>query len=57
MKLKLSLYEKYSALVIFSNNQFEDDEFDNVLSKEERRNEKILFFDVVLEKQKELQNN
>ena len=47
------LYEKYSALVIFLNRQFEDDEFDNVLSEEEMK--KFVFFDVVLEKQKELQ--
>ena len=47
------LYEKYSALVIFLNRQFEDDEFDNVLSEEEMK--KFVFFDVVLEKQKEIQ--
>ena len=47
------LYEKYSALVIFLNRQFEDDEFDNVLSEEEMK--KFVFFDVVLEKQKELE--
>ena len=47
------LYEKYSALVIFLNQQFEADEFDNVLSEEEMK--KFVTFDVVLDKQKELQ--
>ena len=47
------LYEKYSGLVIFLNTQFEDDEFDNILSEEELK--KFVFFDVVLDKQKELQ--
>ena len=47
------LYDKYSSLVIFLNQQFEADEFDNVLSAEEMK--KFVPFWVILEKQKELQ--
>ena len=47
------LYEKYSSLVIFISRNFEADEFDNVLSEEEMK--KFVSFDIVLDKQKELQ--
>ena len=47
------LYVKYSSLVIFLSRQFEADEFDNELSEEELK--KFVTFDVVLNKQKELQ--
>ena len=47
------LYTKYSSLVIFLSRQFEADEFDNELSEEELK--KFVTFDVVLNKQKELQ--
>ena len=47
------LYEKYSSLVIFLNQQFEANEFDNVLSEEEMK--KFVPFWVVMDKQKELQ--
>ena len=40
-------------MVIFLSRQFEDDEFDNELSEEEMK--KFVTFDVVLNKQKELQ--
>ena len=47
------LYEKYSSLVIFLTQQFEANEFDNLLSAEEMK--KFVPFWVILEKQKELQ--
>ena len=47
------LYTKYSSLVIFLSQQFEADEFDNELSEEELK--KFVPFNVVLDKQKELQ--
>ena len=47
------LYEKYSSLVIFLTQQFEANEFDNLLSTEEMK--KFVPFWVILEKQKELQ--
>ena len=50
---KYELYDKYSSLVIFLSHQFEDNEFDNELSEEEMK--KFVTFDVVLNKQKELQ--
>ena len=47
------LYDKYSSCIIFLSQQFEADEFDNELSEEEMK--KFVTFDVVLNKQKELQ--
>ena len=47
------LYDKYSSCIIFLTQQFEADEFDNVLSEEEMK--KFVTFDIVLNKQKELQ--
>ena len=47
------LYDKYSGLVIFLGSHFEDDEFDNELSEIEAK--KFITFDIVLDKQKELQ--
>jgi hypothetical protein len=47
------LYVKYSSLVLFLSQEFEDNEFDNELSEEELK--KFVTFDVVLNKQKELQ--
>ena len=46
-------YELYSGLVIFLGSHFEDDEFDNKLSEIEAK--KFITFDIVLDKQKELQ--
>ena len=47
------LYVKYSSCIIFLTRQFEADEFDNVLSEEEMK--KFVTFNIVLNKQKELQ--
>ena len=47
------LYDIYSALVIFLSAHFEADEFNNELSELEL--EKFIPFNVVLEKQQELQ--
>ena len=47
------LYDKYSSLVIFLGNHFEDDEFNNELNDIELK--KFITFDVVLDKQKELE--
>lgn len=47
------LYDKYSSCIIFLTQQFEADEFDNVLSEEEMK--KFVTFNIVLDKQKELQ--
>jgi len=47
------LYEKYSSVVIFLGQYFDDDEFNNELSEIELK--KFITFDVVLDKQKELQ--
>ena len=47
------LYEKYSSLVIFLNQYFDDDENENELSEIEKK--KFITFDVVLDKQKQLQ--
>ena len=47
------LYDKYSSCIIFLTQQFELDEFNNELSEEELK--KFVTFDVVLNKQKELQ--
>jgi len=47
------LYEKYSSVVIFLGQYFEDDEFNNELSDIEFK--KFITFDIVLEKQKQLQ--
>ena len=47
------LYDKYSSCVIFLGQQFEADEFDNELNETELK--KFVPFNVVLDKQKELQ--
>ena len=47
------LYEKYSSLVIFLNAYFDDDENENELSEIEKK--KFITFDIVLDKQKQLQ--
>ncbi len=47
------LYDKYSTLVIFLGAHFEDDEFNNELNEIELK--KFITFDVVLDKQKELE--
>jgi len=47
------LYDKYSSLVIFLGDHFEDDEFNNELNDIELK--KFITFDVVLDKQKELE--
>lgn len=47
------LYEKYSSLVIFLGAHFESDEFNNELNDIELK--KFITFDVVLDKQKELE--
>lgn len=49
------LYDKYSTLVIFLGAHFEDDEFNNELSAIEIK--KFITFDIVLNKQKELQKS
>ncbi len=49
----IKLYDKYSSCIIFLTQKFEADEFDNELSEEEMK--KFVTFDVVLNKQKELQ--
>ena len=47
------LYEKFSTCVIFLGQYFDDDEYNNELSEIELK--KFITFDVVLDKQKELQ--
>jgi len=49
------LYDKYSSLVIFLGAHFEDDEYNNELSEIEKK--KFVPFNVVLDKQKQLQND
>jgi hypothetical protein len=49
------LYDKYSSLVIFLNQQFEADEFNNELNENEM--EKFVSFDIILEAQKIYNNN
>lgn len=49
------LYDKYSTLVIFLGSHFEDDEFNNELSEIEMK--KFITFDIVLDKQKQLQKS
>jgi len=48
------LYEKYSSLVVFLGNYIDDDENENELSEIELK--KFVTFDVILNKQKQLQN-
>ena len=48
-----ALYEKYSSVVMFLGDIFEDDEFRNELNEYELK--KFITFDVVLDKQKELE--
>ena len=48
------LYEKYSAMVIFLGNFIDDDENENELSEIELK--KFITFDIVLDKQKQLQD-
>ena len=47
------LYDKFSTMVIFLGQYFDDDEYNNELSEIELK--KFITFDVVLDKQKELQ--